>query len=140
MAEQTANFEGWAKLELMGHQQEIGYVTTQYFGGAAMFQVDVPELPERERITERPTWIDDRHVPAGTKVTLAAVQGRTRLISPAALYAMNPCTEEVAKRQLQQDQCTIKLVELPEQLRLPGEVEAVELDEDCENHADDEDD
>src|SRR6185503_17566110 len=27
-----ANFEGWAIVEMMGHQREIGFVTTQAFG------------------------------------------------------------------------------------------------------------
>lgn len=54
MEEQQAKFEGWAVVEIMGHQKEIGYVTTQYFGPAGLFRVDRPELPEREFELRRP--------------------------------------------------------------------------------------
>jgi len=54
MSEQVAKFEGWAIVEMFGHGREIGYVTTQYFGSACLFQIDVPELPERERTLRRP--------------------------------------------------------------------------------------
>ena len=34
--EQNAEFSGWAKVELMGHNVLVGYVTTRYFGPAAL--------------------------------------------------------------------------------------------------------
>jgi len=46
--EAQAKFEGWAVVEIMGHNREIGFVTTEYFGGPALFRVDQPEFPERE--------------------------------------------------------------------------------------------
>lgn len=36
---------GWMLIEMMGHQREIGNVTTEYFGNVAMLRVDVPEIP-----------------------------------------------------------------------------------------------
>src|ERR1700687_4479556 len=95
---EQAKFEGWAMVEMMGHQREIGYVTTEYFGGAALFRVDVPEIPEREIELDRPEYIGGRMVPEGSKVKRESAPGRTRFISPSALYAMNPCTEEVARK------------------------------------------
>jgi hypothetical protein len=46
-------FEGWAVLEIFGHQTYAGFVTTQTFGQAVLFRVDVPPLAERERLSKR---------------------------------------------------------------------------------------
>jgi hypothetical protein len=96
-----ATFTGWALLELMGHQREIGYVTTEYFGGAALFRVDVPELPEREFTLTAPESVGGEWMPAGSKVKRPATPARSRLVAPGALYAMNPCTEEAARTALE---------------------------------------
>lgn len=45
---ENATFEGFAILELNGHNKEIGFVTTCNFGGPSLFRVDQPELPARE--------------------------------------------------------------------------------------------
>ncbi|HVJ09300.1 MAG TPA: hypothetical protein VM554_13040 [Acidisarcina sp.] len=100
---QSAKFEGWAVVELFGHQKEVGFVTTQYFGGAALLQIDVPELPEREVVMKRASWAGDVLVPAGAIVTKSAVPGRTRLVGPSAIYALNPCTEAVAREALEEN-------------------------------------
>lgn len=92
-----ARYEGWALIELFGHQREAGYVTTQYFGSAAMFQVDVPELAEREYALTKPQYIDGGgFCAAGTVVRREARSARTRLVSPGAVYALNPCDEQAA--------------------------------------------
>lgn len=95
---QQANFEGWAVVELMGHQREIGYVTTEAYGTAVLFRVDTPGLEDREFTLTRPER-DDSYtlLPEGSVVRRKGVPARTRLISPAALYAINPCTEEAAR-------------------------------------------
>src|ERR1700687_5789696 len=99
--ENQAKFEGWAVIELFGHQREAGFVTTQYYGNAAMFQLDVPELPEREWTIERPEWSSDGMIPAGSTVKKEAIAGRTRLINPSAVYALNPCNEEAARKAIE---------------------------------------
>lgn len=38
-------FKGWARLELMGHRVEVGYVETVLLGGAASFKVTMPSEP-----------------------------------------------------------------------------------------------
>jgi hypothetical protein len=97
-----AKFEGWAVVEMMGHQREVGYVTTEYFGTAALFRVDTPELPERDYELVRPEWTRQNgkivHAPAGSKVRRAAVPARTRLVAPGAIYAITPCTEHFARK------------------------------------------
>src|SRR5580698_405506 len=90
-------FEGWAVVELFGHSQEIGFVTTEAYGGAVLFRVDRPELIEREYTLERPEYIDYQTVPKGSKVKRSGLPAKSRLIGPAAIYALNPCTEEAAR-------------------------------------------
>ena len=110
-----AKFEGWAVIELFGHQREAGFVTTQYYGNAAMFQLDVPELPEREYVLESPQWGPEAIIPAGSTVKKEAVAGRTRLINPSAVYALNPCDEAAVRKALNAGaRREIKLVKLAE--------------------------
>ena len=89
----------------MGHQREIGYVTTEAYGQAVLFRVDTPELPERSSLTARyteeagnPALLDSGGI---GKVKRSAVAARSRLIAPGALYAINPCTEEAARTALE---------------------------------------
>jgi len=90
-------FEGWAVVELMGHQREIGFVTTEAYGQAVMFRVDSPELLEREFELTSPEYVGCEWMPAGTKVKRAAVPAKSRLVAPGSLYAINPCTEDAAR-------------------------------------------
>lgn len=109
----TAKFEGWAVLELFGHNREAGYVTTQYFGDKAMFQLDVPELPERDYELKRPAYVGATLAPVGSKVRKEAKEGRTRIISPGAIYAINPCSKELCLATLEElAPRDIKIVEL----------------------------
>src|ERR1700744_385791 len=92
--EAGSSFEGWAHIELYGHNREDGYVTTQYFGSACMFLVSVPEIPNRVEELKRPMWVGDAYMPAGTKVEFEEVPSRKRYLGPGAIYALNPTTEE----------------------------------------------
>ena len=127
-----SSFSGWALVELFGHQREAGFVTTQYYGDKAMFQVDIPEIPEREEALARPVWIDSKLVPAGSVISKAAIPGRTRLINPGAVYAMNPATEEAVRAAVAASgQREIKVISLPEGKQLVASLP--ENDEDCDN-------
>lgn len=126
--EQGAKFEGWAVVELFGHQKEAGYVTTQYFGDRAMFQIDVPEVPARQETLERPEWGNLGLMPEGTVIEKAPIAGRTRLVSPGAVYAMNPATEEAIRTVVaRSERREIRVVSMPESAQLaagdslPGE-------------------
>lgn len=63
--------ETWAIVELLGHQRIAGFITEQPVAGTNMLRVDVPETHQSPSFT--------------------------RLIGGSAIYAINPCTEEVAK-------------------------------------------
>lgn len=98
MTENAATFEGWAVLEIFGHQRYAGFVTTEAFGQAVLFRVDVPPLAERERVTKHYGYDDDgKSIPPGSTVKEAAVQGYTKYFGPGAIYAMTPCTQAVAE-------------------------------------------
>jgi len=113
--EAQAQFEGWAVVELFGHQKEVGFVSTRYFGTAAMFQIDVPELPEREYELERPDWIGGQLAPAGSKVVRTAVAARSRFVGPSAVYALNPCSEIAARTAIERNVSReIRVISLPE--------------------------
>lgn len=64
-------FETWAVVEIMGHQQFAGFVSEQPLGGSSFVRVDVPECQER---------------PAFTKI-----------FGAGSIYCITPCTEEVAR-------------------------------------------
>lgn len=100
----NGNFEGWAILEIFGHQRYAGYVTTQAFGTASMFRLDVPALQARERTTKRPGYVDGTYAPAGSLVKEGPVQGYTKLFGVAAIYAMTPCTKEAALKAIEEIQ------------------------------------
>jgi len=103
--ETNNSFTGWAIVEMMGHRVEVGYVTTEYYGGAALFRVDTPELPEREVTMEYPGYAlvngEPERCPAGSRAVRSAVPARSCLLAPAGLYALNPCTEEAARHALE---------------------------------------
>ncbi len=115
LMEQQSKFSGWALIELFGHGHEAGFVTTQYFGDKAMFQVDVPEIPSHEETLQAPKWGSDRLLPAGTVISRAAVPGRTRLINPGAVYSMNPATEEAVRAAVARGEAReMKVISIPE--------------------------
>lgn len=136
MTEANAEFNGWALIELYGHGREVGYVTTRYFGTACMFQVDVPELPERESTLTAPQFHGRQLLPAGAVVKKAAVPGRSRMLGPGSIYAMNPCTEDAARAAIERSAPRdIALVSLPEGHQL----ESGETEEEDERYTEDED-
>lgn len=135
MEQEQTKFEGFAVVELFGHQHEIGFVSTQYFGGSAMFRVDVPELEgDREYALESPEWVDGRMAPVGTTVKRKGVPARTRLLGVGAIYALNPCTEEAARKALERSIARpLILVALPEGGKLGPAVDGDIIDSDFEN-------
>lgn len=64
-------FDSWAIIELFGHNKIAGKCSEQNIAGANMLRVDVPETDTNPAFT--------------------------RFLGHAAIYAINPVTEEVAK-------------------------------------------
>ena len=98
--QQQAQFDGWAIVEIFGHQRYAGYVTTQAFGQAVLFRVDVPPLAERERTSRHYEYIDGKSIPPGSTVKETAVPGYTKLFGAGAIYGLTPCTKEAAEHAL----------------------------------------
>lgn len=104
MEETTQNhFEGWAVLEIMGHNKFSGYVTTVVYGSTAFFRIDVPEVPKRERKTPYDSFIQDVRVPGGSVVTEAPVQAFTKIFGAGSIYCLTPCTEKFARKAAERD-------------------------------------
>jgi hypothetical protein len=75
MSQQNPSFEAWAIVELFGHQKIAGKVTEQNIAGSNMLRVDVPET--------------------------SSAPAFTRLFGSAAIYAINPVDEAIAKQYAQ---------------------------------------
>jgi hypothetical protein len=114
-------FEGWAIVELFGHQVVAGYVSTASLGGASFVRVDVPAAgPE---------------LPAFTK-----------LYGAAAIYALTPtdettamvATETLRARPISPYVLNVRQLSAPERVDRP-DVESDRLSDDIE-YKDDADD
>lgn len=153
MEQQQAKFDGWAVVEVFGHQRYAGYVTTEAFGQAVLFRVDVPELKPRERTTQAPEYHPKtgQYLPAGSVIQEGAVQGYSKLLGTGAIYAITPCTEAAALKAVEEMQRRPLLkVTVPERPALEAapadrddngdDIEADDLgDEDDEDDSPDED-
>lgn len=72
MTNESASFEGWAILELMGHRKLGGYLREETIAGGAFIRIDVPN-DEGE----------------GNKAT--------QFYAPASVYCITPTTEDMAR-------------------------------------------
>lgn len=130
--QEQSKFEGWAILEIMGHQKEAGYVSTVYFGSACLFRVDVPELPEREVVTTAPEWEGDRMIPSGATVRKEAVQGRTEFVGPSAIFRMHPCSEDFCRKAIDAMQPRkITVLQMPPDRAIPERIPIAAICEEC---------
>jgi hypothetical protein len=128
-----AAYDGWAIVDVMGHQRYVGYVTTEAYGQAVLFRVDVPALDERTRVTVRPGYHSDagKYLPAGTTVTEGAVPGYTKLIGSGSIYMLTPCTKEAALAAVEEMQARpLMNVTLPPERAIEG------VKPDCEPYTD----
>ncbi len=85
--------EGWAILDLYGHNHLAGHVSTCLVGTSALFRVDVPEEPD--------------------------LPGYTRFVGPGAIYSMTMVSEEVARAAIRAIRPLALTVYIP--LKLPEE-------------------
>lgn len=129
MAEtQQSKFEGYAIVEIMGHQQVSGYVTTEAFGSVVMFRVVQQEIPPTEKLLERTQYVDGEYCPEGSRVRISRERAET-YVGVASVYRMTPCTEEQANAA---QPATIEVIEKAERKLVTAGVdrEIVGYDED----------
>lgn len=132
MEQSQSSFEGWAIVEVFGHQRYAGFVTTQAFGQAVLFRVDVPPLAEHERTAKHYEYVDGKSVPPGSIVKEDAVQGYTKYFGPSAIYAMTPCSQDAAEQAVASMQLrNVSIVSLPPDavLALPSGDDADDADD-----------
>jgi hypothetical protein len=136
---QQAKFEGWAIVDVLGHQRYVGYVTTEAYGAAVLFRVDVPALEERERVTKRPGYAGDRYCPAGTTVKEGAVAGYSKLIGSGSIYSISPCTKDAALAAVEELQARpLMSLSMPPESALPAaDAHLADEEEDDEDEPDD---
>ena len=93
--EQQTTFDQWCIVEVMGRQVIAGRVTEQVIGGCPFIRVDVPENDDRPSFT--------------------------RFYGQAAIYAMTPVSEDVARLALRRFDPEPVNVYIPElrQLEVP---------------------
>lgn len=94
MSEKAQEFNGWAVIEIFGHQKYAGLVETVYYGTACLFRIDIPGLPERERTTKFTQYIDGKRIPAGSVVKSEATEPATKMFGVSSVFSITPCTEE----------------------------------------------
>ena len=98
MAEDQTEFKSWARVEVMGHQTHIGYVTTQAFGGVVLFRVDQPLIAGEEETLVHGEHREGQYLPAGSVVKRADIPAATVLIGAASIYRIIPCDEAAATK------------------------------------------
>ena len=135
--DQKPNFEGWAVVEQMGHNRYAGRISELVLGGASLIRLDVPEIPER--VEKYRDWDYGGGVSKAVmkQRTIPARQAYTKFIGPSSIFAITPCTEEVARaaaEQIRED--PISCVTLPE----PLQIAAAEPDDDESDTGEDESD
>ena len=112
---ENSEFSGWAKVELMGRNVLVGYVTTKYFGQAALLQVDIPGVEAHEETLVHPEYVEGQWCPSGSVVKRPDIPSASPMVNPASIYRLTACTEEVAKRELNERRPrAIAVVKLPE--------------------------
>jgi hypothetical protein len=130
MSENQAEFNGWAKVEVMGHQSHVGYVTTEAYGQAVMFRIDRPAIAEREETLESSEWVDAVRCPKGTIVKRGPIEPLSVLVGSGSIYRIIPCTEAAAIKAIESgERRPLMLVRLPESAQVAGAVVDAEFDE-----------
>jgi hypothetical protein len=125
MTDQQSSFEGFAILEIFGHQKYAGYVKTEYFGSECMLRLDIPPLQERERVTKGGCYVLEHRdgqgnelrswVPPGSTVKEIATDGYSKMFGVKAIYSMTPCDEKACLAAVAELQPRpLMLVKLPE--------------------------
>jgi hypothetical protein len=94
MEREQSNFEGWAVVNVLGHQQYAGHVTTEHFGQTVLFRVVTPAREPRTRIAEEGEYLGHDYAKAGWRVTESAMPESVRYIGAGSIYSLEPKSQE----------------------------------------------
>ncbi len=90
----------WGMVEVMGHNQYVGFISEYSFAGAGFVRVDIPEC--------------------------AGIPGWSKVLGTGSIYAITPMDEAMARAMAAQNQQTplneFALMEMAERLQLDVEV------------------
>lgn len=120
MSENQAEFRGWAKVEVMGHQSHVGYVTTEAYGQAVLFRIDQPSIAGAEDTLQAGEWVGDVFAGVGSVVQRPAIEAASVLVGSGSIYRIVPCDEATAMAAIRANQrrplLVVKLVQDPKRL------------------------
>ena len=113
MSEKLLTDDTFAVVEVMGHNTFAGKVSEHVIGGSAFIRVDVPEIPERRWKEKRSVWNSAKNSYEVNEVeeSTPVMPAFTKLIGASSIYAITPCSEEVAKRFAEQ-KCVVPVTVL----------------------------
>jgi hypothetical protein len=97
-------FKGWAKVEVMGHQSHVGYVTTETYGQAVLFRIDQPAVPGGEESLKHAEWIGDVFAGPGSVIQRQAIEAVSVLVGSGSIYRIIPCDEATAMAAIRANQ------------------------------------
>lgn len=89
--EKLLSEDSWAVVEVMGHNTFAGRVREHVIGGTAFIRVDVPAIAE------------SKEVQYGNEYTYPAIPAFTKIIGAGSIYAITPCSEEIALKMAKRD-------------------------------------
>lgn len=126
-AQEQAKFEGWAIVEVMGHRTIAGYVTTKYFGTAAMVHITQPDVPVQEQILDRAQYVEGEFCEVGSKIRISREKAEA-YVGAASIYQLTPCTEAKA---LATQPVTVEIIEKVERKQITANIARYEDDDSC---------
>jgi hypothetical protein len=107
-----AQFNGWATIEIMGHQQTSGYVQSVAFGSTVMFEVSVPALEPVEQVLDKAMRLNYELVPAGSRIRISR-EASKQYIGAGSIYRMTAVDETTALARAGQKIEILEKVEAP---------------------------
>ena len=104
MTEKQNEFNGWAKVEVMGHQSHVGYVTTETYGAACLFRIDQPRMEAQRETLQSPRWVGDIYAGIGSEVENPEIEPTSVLVGAGSIYRIIPCDEATARVVIRREQ------------------------------------
>jgi hypothetical protein len=117
MEDKLLDQDSWAVVEVMGHNTFAGKVSEHVIGGSAFIRVDIPELAERKLSQFRSVWNEAKGEYDRKEIenSIPPVPAFTKLIGASSIYAITPCSEEVAKRVAEQKRVVpVNVIDMPQ--------------------------
>jgi len=92
-----SKFEGYAHVEVLGHNTHTGYVTTESFGSAVMLKIVTPEIPALEQTLEHAEYVDGVYCYSGSIVEVSGSRKEV-WVGAGSIYRLTPIKQEDVTR------------------------------------------